>query len=317
MPNEKRRGPRKGLAILLNPAAGGGRAAEKRAALVRLLDSRGVPFDLFVTESEAHLRTLTREKSRDYDVLAGAGGDSTFQIMAEEITQTGEPVRLGMIGLGSSNDIPLEFGVETPEKFVAALEEGRERRIDLGCVEHEGRRLKLFIGQASLGLGALVNEFAARVGRVRPRLASHQTAVGIWGVARAYRRKLVPVPLAVESEAGRTEGLFQVATFANTRFWATGRLFVPQTRPDDGRLDACLIRRCPFLRFARLAASVRTGRHLRAREVECLQSPVFTVSSQRPFALQVDGELIGGPDSPALFEKVLVRVVPAAINVIA
>jgi diacylglycerol kinase (ATP) len=316
MPNE-RRSPRERLAVLLNPAAGGGRGAEKKAGLVKLLRSRGVPFDLFVTESETHLRTLTREKCHDYDVLAGAGGDSTFQIMAEEIAQAGEPVRLGMIGLGSSNDIPLEFGVETPEKFVAALREGKERRIDLGCVEHEGQRLKIFIGQASIGLGAFVNEFAARVGRLRPRLARRQTAIGVWGVARAYRGRLIPVPLAVESEGGRTEGLFHVATFANIRFWATGRLLVPQARPDDGRLDACLIRQCSFLRFARLAASVRSGRHLRAPEVEWSQSSVFTVSSERPFAVQVDGELVGEAGSPSLFENIRLRVMPAAITIIA
>jgi diacylglycerol kinase (ATP) len=316
MPNE-RRARRERLAILLNPAAGGGRAAEKKAGLVNLLQSRGVPFDLFVTESETHLRTLTREKSRDYGVLAGAGGDSTFQIMAEEIARAGEPVRLGMIGFGSSNDIPLEFGVETPEKFVAAFREGKERRIDLGCVEHAGQRLKIFIGQASIGLGVIVNEFAARVGRLRPRLARHQTAVGVWGVAHAYRGRLIPVPLAVESDGGRTEGLFQVATFANIRFWATGRLLVPQARPDDGRLDACLIRQCSFPRFARLAAAVRSGRHLRAPEVEWYQSPVFTVSSKRPFAVQVDGELLGEAGSPSLFENIRVRVIPAAITIIA
>lgn len=305
------------LAILLNPSAGRGKAGRSRARLVGLLQSRGIVHDLYVTESEAHLRQLVREKSREYGILAGAGGDSTFQIMAEEIVAAGAPARLGMIGLGSSNDLPLEFGIETPEKFIAALREGRERRIDLGCVEQEGRPLRFFIGQASVGLGAFVNQFAEKIGSRRPWLARHQNVIGLQGVARAYRRKLVPLPLAIEWEGGKTEGLFQVANFANTRFWATGRKLIPQARPDDGRLDACLIRQCSFFRFARLAASVRTGRHLRAAEVECLQSPSFVISSARPFAVQVDGELIGGASSPSLFDRIQVRSLPAALTIIA
>jgi diacylglycerol kinase (ATP) len=309
--------PRERLAVLLNPAAGRGRSGRSKDWLVGLLESRHLPHDLYITESEAHLRELVRQKSREYDVLAGAGGDSTFQIMAEEIVGTGAPVRLGMIGLGSSNDLPLEFGLETPEKFVAAFREGRRRRIDLGCVEREGRALKLFIGQASIGLGASVNRIVAELGARRPRLARHQAAAGLWGVARAYRQRLVPVPLVIESEEGKAEGTFQVANFANTRYWASGRLLIPQALPDDGKLDACLIKQCSFWRLARLAARARRGRHGRAREVEFLRSPSFLISSDRPFSVQVDGELIGGAASPSVFDRVRVRVVPGALTIVA
>jgi diacylglycerol kinase (ATP) len=316
MPHETR-APGERLVVLLNPSAGGGRAAAGKAGLVRLLEAHDIPHDLFITESEAHLRELTRENCRGAGVLAGAGGDSTFQIMAEEIVRAGGRAELGLIGFGSSNDIPLEFGVETPEKFVAAFKEGRRRRIDLGCVESEGRALKLFIGQASLGLGAVVNQFAARIGARHPLLARRQTAVGLWGVARAYVRGLVPVPLRVESDEGQAEGFFEVANFSNIRFWATGRLLVPQARVDDGKLDACLIRRCSFFRLARLTAAVRSGRHLGEREVVSFQSAAFAVSSEKPFAVQVDGELIGGADCPSFFRRLSVRVIPAALTVVA
>jgi diacylglycerol kinase family enzyme len=313
----ERRGPRERVAILLNPSAGLGKARRSRDRLAALFRARGIPHELHVTESEAHLRELARRKAREFGTLAAAGGDSTFQIVAEEIVKAEAPARLAMIGLGSSNDITREFGLETMEKSVAALEENRSRRIDLGRVESEGAAARFFIGQASIGLGVFVNQAAARVAARTPGLAGLQIAVGAWGVARAFRKKLVPVSLAVAAQGGKVEGRFQVATFANIRFWATGRMLVPHARPDDGKLDACLIREGSFFRLARLASAARKGRHLRTAGVEFLESPAFDISSETPFAVQVDGEVLGGALSPTLFRRIRVCVVPGALTIVA
>ncbi len=309
--------PRERVTILLNPSAGGGRALNYRNRLEALFRSRNIPYELHVSDSEAHLRDLARDRARDSGVLAAVGGDSTFQIVAEEIVSAGSRARLAMFGLGSSNDIPREFGLESPERTLAALEGGRSRRIDLGRVEAGGISPKYFIGQASLGLGVFVNLSAARVAARRPGLARFQTAVGVWGVARAIRKKLVPISIAVASEGQKVEGRFQVANFANIRYWATGRRLVPQARPDDGQLDACLIRESSFLRLARIASAAGKGRHLLAAGVEFLRSPVFDISSETPFAVQVDGEVLGGPSSPTHFRSIRVRVMPGALTVVA
>jgi diacylglycerol kinase (ATP) len=309
-------GSREGVAILLNPSAGRGRAGENRDRLAALFRTRGIPHELHVTGSEAHLRELARQKAREFGTLAAAGGDSTFQIVAEEIVKAGASARLAMFGLGSSNDITREFGLDSPEKTAAALKEGRSRRIDLGCVESGDAAPRYFIGQASIGLGVFVNQSAVRVASRTPALARFQTAVGVWGVAHAFRKKLVPVSLLVEAQGRKVEGRFQVANFANIRFWATGHQLIPHARPDDGKLDACLIREGSFFRLARLAASARKGRHLRATGIDFLQSPSFDISSLTPFAVQLDGDVLGGASSPTFFRGIRVRVVPGALTII-
>ncbi len=308
---------RERVAILLNPSAGRGKARKNRERLAALFRNRAIPHELHVTESETHLRELARRKAREFGTLAAAGGDSTFQIVAEEIVKSGAPARLAMFGLGSSNDIAREFGLETMEKSVAALQEGRSRRIDLGSIEAAGAAPRFFIGQASIGLGVFVNQAAARAARRAPLLAGLQTAVGLWGIALAFRKKLVPVSLMIESGGGKLEGRFQVANFANIRFWATGRMLIPQALTDDGRLDACLIGEGSFLRLAQLATAARKGHQIRTAGVEFLRSPAFDISAETPFAVQVDGEVLGGPFSPALFRKVRVRVLPGALAIVA
>ncbi|MGB6338430.1 MAG: acylglycerol kinase family protein, partial [Candidatus Aminicenantaceae bacterium] len=96
-------------AILFNPSAGRGKALKKKNRLEELLKKHDITYDLFVTQSEEDLLGLTQEKSKEYNVLVGVGGDSTFNIMANEIYKRSADVSLGMIGLGSSNDILKEF----------------------------------------------------------------------------------------------------------------------------------------------------------------------------------------------------------------
>lgn len=314
---DEERSGRERVAVLLNPSSGGGLASRSRDRLERRLRDSGRPYELYVTASESHLRELARAKAGQCAILAAAGGDSTFQIVAEEIVRSGARTSLAMFGLGSSNDIPREFGIDGLERAAAALAAGRSRRIDLGVVESEGLAPRHFIGQASLGLGVFVNQAAACVASRTPGLARFQSLVGFLGTAGAFRKKLVPVALAVRSQDRKVEGRFQVANFANIRYWATGRKLLPQARPDDGLLDACLIREGSFLRLARLAMAVRKGRHLGSADVEFLKSPAFDISSKLPFAVQVDGEVLGGASSPTLFRRVRVRVAPGALTIIA
>jgi diacylglycerol kinase (ATP) len=304
------------LAVLFNPAAGKGKALRQKSRLECLLRRMRIDHDFRVTSSEEDLKEQTRRCLEEYGAIAGAGGDSTFQIMVEELMRAGARVKLGLIGLGSSNDIPKEFGLEGLERACAALKAGRTRRVDLGCVQRDGEVLRFFLGQASLGLGVSVNRYIEELGARRPGLAKRQSLAGSLGIVRAYRRREVPVDATVESDEGRREGEYVLADFSNIRYWATGRLLNPAARPDDGRLDACLIGRCSLARLAVLACLARTGKHVNAGEVSFLRGRSFLITSGQGFAIQVDGEVIGGRGRPAVFNRIEIRAVPAALDLI-
>jgi diacylglycerol kinase (ATP) len=303
-------------AVLLNPAAGGGKAGRSRSRLEESLRKWEVAYDLFITESEEHLRRLTREKSREYSTVVGVGGDSTLQIIAEEMIKGREGAALGMIGLGSSNDIAREFGMADMEKGSEAIKRGNKRRIDLGEISSEGAILKHFIGQANIGLGVWVNQYVEELAGRKPGWAKFQIPAGLAGAISAYRKKLVPIPLRVETDSRRIAGSFVIAAFTNISYWASGMRLHPEARPDDGRLEACLILPCSFSRLASLAVLAKRGRLRGAEEVERLASPVFDISSERAFSVQTDGEVIGGR-RPAQFHRLQVRVLPQALTIIA
>jgi len=308
--------PAEKIAILYNPTAGMGRALKRKIGLERLLRHFGVRYDLFMSRSEDHLRELVREHVKTYGTIVGAGGDSTFHILVNEIVGTGRDVKFGLIGVGSSNDIAREFGVHSVLAACRALGSPRVRPVDLGVIFEGETPVRYFLGQVNLGLGAFVNRHVAELAARKPRLAKRQLLAGVLGIRRAYRSKKVPLRLIVESESGRAEGEFVSAVISNIKYWATAKIINPDAVPDDGRLDCCLIGDCSFLRLARISAKAKKGRHAAAGKVRFFQAPRFELSSEKPFEIQSDGEIVRTPDGRDQFQKISVEVVPRALKML-
>lgn len=303
-------------AVLFNPSAGRGKAMGMKDRVEACLRENDVPYDLFVTGSEEELRALAREHARNRSTVVGAGGDSTFHLIVNEIVKAGAVARFGMIGVGSSNDIDREFNVDSLEKACRTLKRGWSRRVDLGCIVQGSETLRYFLGQANVGLGAQVNGYVDALARRKPALGRRQTLAGVLGVIRSYRSGILPLSLTMDLEAGTVRGDFVAAVFSNIRYWATGKLIAPEALPDDGSLDACLIGMCSFGRLARIAWLAGKGRHGTMKEVRLLRSSSFEVSSETPFEVQADGEIIGGAERPEKFERVIFKVLPRALDLV-
>jgi len=304
------------VGILFNPSAGKGKARQSKKRLEKLLLQHEIDYDMFVTQSEDDLRRLAREKTKRYKIIAGAGGDSTFNIIINETKKKGAEIILGMIGLGSSNDITKEFEIDTLEKACTALKRRKIKRIDLGCLVQDNRILAYFLGQANIGLGVLVNKYVEDLSQRKPKVGKMQTLTGALGIIDSYSSKRIPIPLTIESEGGRIEGRFVAAVFNNMRYWATGKRVTPRALVDDGQLDCCLIKDCSLARLSRLVFLSTRGKHTRANEVNTLQSTCFEVSSEKAFEIQADGEIIGGAKTPTQFDKIAFKIIPQALDII-
>ena len=302
------------VSILYNPSAGMGRALDRKIKLERLLRHFEVRYDLVMTRSEDHLRQLTRELAASAGTIVGAGGDSTFHIMIDELVRAETKPTFGMIGVGSSNDITREFGLHSLWEACKALRERKTRRVDLGRILENGAPIGHFLGQANVGLGAYVNAYVAGLAVRRRGLARRQTAAGLLGIRKAFRTGALPWTFRVETGHGRRDGDFSVAVFSNIRYWATGRIINPGAVPDDGFLDACLIGRASFPRLVRIASLAGKGRHGRAAEVSFDRAPAFTLSSETPFAVQSDGEILRAADGRTSFREVRIEVAPRALE---
>ncbi len=304
------------MLVLFNPSSNQGRAAGKRADLQAALDRAGLKHTFVVTQSVGHLRRVAREAGRTHALIVGAGGDSTYSLIAGEILAGRSDAVLGMIPLGSSNDVPREFGLDRMDKAVKALKEGRTRGIDLGVVRTGGFPLGYFLGQANVGLGAVVNRRVARMAERGWKTARRQWAAGYLAIRAALWSREVPLRLDIEGGGGTTSGRVLAAVFSNIRYWATGKLIAPEARTDDGILDLCLIKPCPFIRLAEIYRLAGKGRHGRLRQVEFRRAAAFRLRSEFPMEIQADGDILGTSDGRTKFGDLEIGIIPNALKIV-
>jgi len=308
---------KKAIPFILNPAAGGGRSLARLNFLHNQIKKLHISSEIIISRSEAHLGQLTRELAAENEVIVGLGGDSTFHLMANEILQAGRKTALAFIGVGSSNDIPREFGLLNLKNALLAIKRGEKRAVDVAAILVNDQIVRYVLGQVNIGLGATVNQYVASLFFRRPWLRRHQNLSGLLALSQAYKNKENSLPLSVETAKESYTGDFAIALFTNIRYWATGRKIAPGARPDDGLFDLCLIRSCPLIFLIVLAFLARKGSHARHRKILLSQSNHFKVRSEKKFYLQADGEIVKVDDRPLIINQFDLKVIPGALEIIA
>jgi len=304
------------IAVLFNPTAGKGRSARVKSKIESYLKNYAVPYNFSVTNSEAHLRALVLEKSRTHTAIIGCGGDSTVSIIIDEMMKKNVKVPLGMISSGSSNDIALEFGVETLDKACQVLKKGTRKSIDLGAVYDGEKPIRYYIGQSNIGLGSYVAGFVEELSRKKPILGKQQILAGFMGIRNTYKKELHIFALSIKSPKQKINGSFMMAIFNNIKYWATGKILDSSSKPDDGWLNCCLVKPCSKKRLIHLSRLSQQQRLSEAPEIVFLRSKEFDIKSENPFIIQSDGELIGGFETPQQFHEISFRILPSAATFI-
>lgn len=306
---------RERLPILFNPSSGKGKALKKKARLEAILKKLNIPYKLYVTTSEENLRFLTQKIAALNEVIVAVGGDTTINIIINEIKKKELKVRLGLIGLGSSNDIAREFVGLSLEKACNVLKIKRCKQVDLGVIIHEGQDFHYFLGQANIGLGLYVNRFVESLAVKNRWPGKKPVLAGVIGIIDAYRKKKNSHFLELTSGVEEITGNYVVGLISNIKFWATGMSLCPDSSPDDGLLEACFVNRCSFVRLAYIAAKAAMGKHQTLKDVNILRSSYFEVESDVYFEIQTDGEILTKNNKVIRFDKAGFKVLPGELSI--
>jgi diacylglycerol kinase (ATP) len=265
-----------GVAVVLNPAAGGGRArrllSRSRAAFA------GTPVRL--TEGPDDERRLVRDAlAGGASTIVAIGGDGTWSKVADAIAESGADIRLAVVAAGTGNDFARTLGapahdIEAIARLVA--DPRAERRIDL--LRIDGRRHVLNV--AGVGFDAAV---AQRVERARlPRAAAYVAG----SLAELFRYPGFEV--AEEGVAGRR--LLMLA-LANGRHFGGTFVIAPGAELDDGLIDVVAIADASPVERLRLFAAAFSGRHVSMPGVEVRRAAALTLRFAAAPLLEVDGDL--------------------------
>jgi diacylglycerol kinase (ATP) len=285
--------------ILVNPAAGGGKAFRAARSAAMLLQHHGVPAEVLRATGTGDLERQARSLAESgAERVLVCGGDGTVHEAVNGLA--GTATVLGVVPAGRGNDFAAAIGVAGGA--AAAVElflKGRARRVDVGSVN--GRRFGTVL---ALGLDADV---------------ALQTRTGWWRhagrpgyVACAMLRLFTfraPV-FTITGDFGRREGAYLLCAVSNTGTYGGGVPIAPDSSVEDGQFDLCLVRDVPVKRALRLIPRILEGRHGGLDEVELLRTTSLEICSQHSVPAVADGEPVGAT-------PVRVSIEPASLWVMA
>ncbi len=286
------------VCLIVNPSAGGGRAARRLPIVEAALRSRGIPFRVERTTSMEHARELARGTLETGEVATAMGGDGLTGAVAGELCDSGGV--LGIVPGGRGNDFARKLGIPSdPAGACEVLASAAERAVD--AAEIGGR---VYLGIASAGLDSDCQEIANTT-----RLRRLGTLVYVYGTLRALAR-WAPANWEVTVDGERHAFRGYSVAVANTGVFGGGMKLVPDASITDGQLDVVLSGDLPKRRYLRNLVRVFDGTHVDEPELTILRGREVTFQADRPFTAYADGD-------PVAALPATVRVLPAALRVLA
>ncbi len=302
-------------ALIYNPSAGGGKASRRRRRVEACLAGKGIGYDIYVTSSEEHLVETARKLVHRYHVIIGAGGDTTINIIATEIIRNGRYNVLGIIALGSVNDLARELKVHRLEQAVNAIHFNINRAIDVGSVTSPNNgKPSYFLVSASLGLGVLVNRYVDIWMRKHPFFSSFRSATqgtaAMSGIHQAFKNKEVPMEFTLETAADNHDVVSPLVVFSNTASFGGNFRPSPTACLQSGKLDCCIFNADSFVNVFKASMNVRMQKHLERNYMSVVRDTSFKLHSGNPLEFQLDGEI-------TLFDgEAEVTILPGALNML-
>lgn len=279
------------VCLIVNPAAGGGKAGRVAPSVERALRGHGLTVRRVDTCDLAHARDLGREAAVMGETVVALSGDGMLGVLADTLRDVRGAV-LGVLPGGRGNDLARVLGIpDDPVAACATIANGVARPIDLGIVSDpaSGGDGQAFVGIASAGFDSdanrIANEAPAWLGGLVYAYGALR-ALLFWRPAR-FQIELDP-PSERHTFTGYTVGA------ANSKTYGGGMRAAPDAMLDDGLLEVVVLESVGKLKFlTRILPRVFKGTHVHEPNVSVFRAQEISLSADRPFTMYADGDPIG------------------------
>jgi YegS/Rv2252/BmrU family lipid kinase len=288
------------VCLIVNPAAGGGKAGRLGPELERTLRGHGLTVRRVETRDLQHARELALEAARLGETVVALSGDGMLGAIADALRTIPGAV-LGVLPGGRGNDFARVLGIaDDPQAACATIAHGAPRPVDVG--EAAGRA---FVGIASVGFDSDAN----RIANEAPSwLGGLVYTYGALRALASWQPATFEIELDPPGERHTFTG-YSVGT-ANSKAYGGGMYAAPDALLDDGLLEVIVVEAMSRRRFlADLLPKVFKGTHVQLPTVRVFRAKEVEISADRPFTMYADGDPIG--DLP-----LRVRALQGAINML-
>ena len=293
--------------VMINPAAGGGRAGGLWKRLLKAAPALGDARLIQAPDAESARAELAEALEDKTSRVLAVGGDGTAHLVINTLLEVGHADRVdfGLVPAGTGSDLARSLGL--PRDPLAALRQtlaAESRRIDAIAIETERGDRRFAVNTTSAGMsGAIVP--AVNANPRRGRLSYLTTTL-----AALVRYRPMPCRLEVDGKPFH-DGKFFLAAFVNGRFFGNGMPIAPEARLDDGLIDVLLIPPVPLWQLPYRMPQFLTGKHVKLDIVRVRRARQIRLDPAEGFPpFEVDGECLdSGPAE--------IRVLPGALRVVA
>lgn len=237
-------------------------------------------------------RKATRAAIEDgFDTIVAVGGDGTVSRVADEIraAQIDVPerrIQLGIIPTGSANLIArsLQLPLNVDESMTLLSTAPAARRLDAMILNDRAYFSHISMGVYSQIAGDTTTWQKQRFG----------TAAYLWHLATALRRQQRwKFELQVDGIATRLTASMIIA--CNVGDAGLGSLqWRKDVRPDDGRIDLCVVQSASIATYLKLIANAARGRQESTPNVRYLNAfDRVIIRSDRDLPVRADGKNVG------------------------
>jgi YegS/Rv2252/BmrU family lipid kinase len=275
------------IKIIVNPVAGGGSALRKWNEVSHLFSD----YDVSFTQYRRHAQEIALSSLNDYELIVAVGGDGTLYETLNGFFMNGAIANprpaLGFLPFGRANDFAVMAKIPfDPVESVHSLLNGKDRMIDVGMSEVEGKReaflINLAVGfESEAAMRSQRGKFITS-GELRYFLLIFETLLG-------YRNQ----PMKIVVDGKEFSGKYFIADVFNGHLTGGGMVLVPDAKMDDGILDVFLAEDISKLDAVKLLPQTYSGKRLVHPKISILQAREILIETETPMYVVNDGETAG------------------------
>jgi diacylglycerol kinase (ATP) len=277
---------------IVNPAAGGGRAAKLAGPELARLREKGLRVDVIASTGSGHATELASEAyEQGYRRFLAVGGDGTAHEIINGIfsrasgAERVERVELGFLPMGTGNSFLRDFSTTGAENSMAALLAGRKRRVDLLRLRHATGTVFSF-NLLSVGFTA---DVAAITNRMFKPFGHLGYLLGV--LVRVALLKRRPFKIRTDGEKEWDERRCLFLTFNNSKYTGGTMLIAPHADPTDGLIE--YVRWGPIGRLGliKMLPRLYDGTHIEHPLASRKPVKLVEFALDAPVDVMIDGEL--------------------------
>lgn len=278
------------LALILNPASGGGRGLSRGLAAAEILKPSITHRS---TSYEDTITAVDRAAAAGCRVVAACGGDGMMHAVIQGCVK--HNLTLLPIPAGTGNDFARGLGIEVRDPLTQLHNTRVEERIDLGHLAD-----RYFGAILSSGFDAVVNERANKVrwpkGPMRYNVAMLQELP-----------KFFPIPFTLHLDGLELKREAMLVAVANAPSYGGGMLVCPDASMKDGLFDVMILNAVSKPEFLKVFPRVYKGSHVNHPAVEI----------HRAAHVRIEASAIGYADGERMGSlPIEARVAPAALKIL-